>query len=323
VPAPNQVAVDPRVLIITALITGFLILLVPFPSDLFNRTYSRNHDEIMGWFGRLGRSDALTRIEGRGVQHTTAFVVFAFMCAALNSVLSPAARVDLVTMAAIVGIAGAMIVLSIISSLTSSLYLHRRVKGIHLRILLSALPIAAVCVLISRAADFQPGYLYGLIGAFTVAATPTPVQAGRAVALSTVVSLALAVAAWLIRIPVAPLASGADPAFMAIVANTFLTSVFVSGLEHLVFRLVPLRFLDGAALRGWSTPVWAVLFGVGLFGFLQILINPAGGYTHLADMKRTGLITALVLFAAFGLFSFAFWGYFRFRPEREKRNKVA
>jgi hypothetical protein len=225
--------------------------------------------------------------------------------------------------AAIVGIAGAMIALSIISSLTSSLYLHRRVQGIHLRILLSALPIAAVCVLVSRAVDFQPGYLYGLIGAFTVAATPTPVQAGRAVALSTVVSLALAVAAWLIRIPVAPLAGGADAAFLAIVANTFLTSVFVSGLEHLVFRLVPLRFLDGATLRGWSTPVWAVLFGVGLFGFLQILINPAGGYTHLADMKRTGLITALVLFAAFGLFSFAFWGYFRFRPQREKGTKAA
>jgi hypothetical protein len=143
------------------------------------------------------------------------------------------------------------------------------------------------------------------------------------VAVSAVVTLAISVAAWLLRPSIAALASGPAPPFAATAADTFLTVLVVLGLEHLVFRLMPIRFLDGDKLRSWSTVAWMALFGVGVFGFLHVLIDPINGYAHLADTKRTGMFTAIALFAAFGTFSVLFWGYFRFRPQRLEGSKAA
>jgi hypothetical protein len=325
VPGPDQVSTDPGIVLVSVLAAGALVLVIPFPSDLFNRTYAANQAEILGWFGPLGRAGPLSSIEGRGRRPWLSFGVFAVLSAALSSLLNPASRLDAGTVAAIVGMASAIALFTTTSGLSSGLYLTRRIHGasIVLRVLVSSLPIAALCVLVSRLTSFQPGYLYGLIGAFVVAQTPSRSDAGRSVAVSAVVTLALAVAAWLLRTPVAALASGPAPPFAATAADTFLTVLVVLGLEHLVFRLMPIRFMDGDKLRSWSTVAWMVLFGVGVFGFLHVLLDPVNGYNHLGDAKRAGMFTAIALFAGFGLLSVLFWGYFRFRPQRVEGSKAA
>jgi hypothetical protein len=325
VPDPGQVSTDPGVVLVGLLAAGAVVLLIPFPSDLFNRTYAANHDEILGWFRGLGRGLLVSRIQGRGLEHWLAFGDFAVLSGALYSLLNPASRLDAATAAAIVGVASAIALFTTASGISSGLYLTRRMSGatVELRILVSSLPIAALCVVVSRLAHFQPGYLYGLIGAFVVARTPSRPDMGRSVAVSAMVTVALAAAAWLVRPSIAALASGPTPSFAATAADTFLTVLVVLGLEHLVFRLMPIRFMDGARLRAWSTVAWMVLFGVGVFGFLHVLVDPVGGYAHLSDTKRAGMLTAFALFAGFGLFSVLFWGYFRFRPQRAEGSKAA
>ena len=66
----------------------------------------------------------------------------------------------------------------------------------------------------------------------------------------------------------------------------------------------------------WRRIIWAVLLGVALSVLIQVLLSPGSG--HVGETDNVGLMPVVVgLFIGFGVFSFAFWGYFRYRPERE------
>jgi hypothetical protein len=325
VPDIGHVSTDPGVILAGVLATAAVLLFVPFPSELVNRTYAEHHDEIVAWLRPLATVQGLSKVEGAGVRPWLAFGGISVVTGALFSLLDPGSGLSLRTLATLLGMAGAVFAFTVAWGLASSLYLRRRMASVdhHLRIVLSALPLAALCVLVSRLTHFQPGYLYGLIAAFVVTRSLSRSDAGSSIAVSAAVTAVLAVAAWLARLPIADLASQPAPPFAAVAADTFLTAFFVLGLEHLVFRLLPLRFLDGATLRSWSNAAWTILFGVGLFGFLHVLIDPVHGYTQLADSKRAGLLTSIGLFVGFGLFSVLFWGYFRFRPQRIVGSRAA
>jgi uncharacterized membrane protein YidH (DUF202 family) len=76
--------------------------------------------------------------------------------------------------------------------------------------------------------------------------------------------------------------------------------------------LLPLRFLNGAKVVAWSRTAWAALFGLALFGTLHVLLAPGSGYVGSTNRVK---VSVVVLYVGFGLASFAFWAYFRFRPE--------
>ena len=78
--------------------------------------------------------------------------------------------------------------------------------------------------------------------------------------------------------------------------------------------MAPLRFLPGEKLWAWNRIAWAIVFGIGMFAFAHILINPESGY--LSDTSRTPFLTVVALIVGFATVSVAFWAYFRFRPER-------
>jgi hypothetical protein len=78
--------------------------------------------------------------------------------------------------------------------------------------------------------------------------------------------------------------------------------------------MLPLRFMPGAAVFSWDRRIWAVLMGLGLLGFVHVLLNPAAGAGYLADSTRTSFFTLIALLALFGGASVLFWAYFRFRP---------
>ena len=55
VPDPTQINLDPIVVAQSVAVAAGVILLVPFPSALFNSTLEDNYDEVMAGVGRLGR----------------------------------------------------------------------------------------------------------------------------------------------------------------------------------------------------------------------------------------------------------------------------
>ena len=65
VPDPTQISLDPVVIAQSVAITAGVIVLVPFPSALFNNTLEENYDEVMVWLTRfrawLARQSAAIR----------------------------------------------------------------------------------------------------------------------------------------------------------------------------------------------------------------------------------------------------------------------
>jgi len=177
-------------------------------------------------------------------------------------------------------------------------------------VLPGTLLVGVVCVVVSRLTGFQPGYLYGVLLGVAFAGELARADAGREAVFAAVVMLVAAVAAWLVLGTLSP----DDSSVAGIAIHTALGAIVVGGLEGVVFGMAPLRFLPGEKLWAWSRVIWAVVFGVGMFAFAHILINPESGY--LGDTSRTPFFTVVALIVGFAAVSIGFWGYFRFRGER-------
>ena len=107
------------------------------------------------------------------------------------------------------------------------------------------------------AGHFQPGLVYGFI-ASAVIVTPIALKRDDAtlVLVPAVGLLVVSVVAWLLLGPVRVAAAGGGccPAL----AETILAMIVIGGLETLFVSMIPLSFMDGATVMGWSKVAWAL-----------------------------------------------------------------
>jgi hypothetical protein len=322
-PTPLEISLDPVVIATGAAAAAGVVLVIPFPGALFNSTWEANADEI----GRWGRS--LRRRRGRVRSGSDAgapsfwqrplgigafFVISALLYSFLDPTFGPAdIGASLVTFA---GIGAALVAGTLVFAVPTLVvhWLETREVG-RLRVLPGTIAVAAACVLLTRLTGFQPGYLYGLVIGFIFATELGSAAAGRSAFIAAAWMLVVGLAAWIALIPVEAAAAGGSVGPMLMQAT--LTTLVVGGLEGVAIGLLPMRFLPGEAVLAWSRRAWATLFGIGVFAFLHVLINPSSGY--LADTERAPLLTIVVLLAAFGAASVGLWAWFRFRPTRPQQ----
>jgi hypothetical protein len=374
---------DPVVVAQSVAVAAGVILLVPFPSALFNSTLEENYAEVMGgvarlraWLRRKGQQlldwirgqiaqrrappasaaasqpaapqwggppppvatpvaatvaqpavapvraeqppmiapAGVAEPEPRDVWRTPlGMVAFVLLSAFLYAFLDPTFGFSVESLATLGGLVLGLTVVVLAYGVPLVLFARSRRLGISARALPASLLIAVGCVLISRITDFQPGYLYGLVIGFFFAVGVDRKQEGPAEAIATATSLAAAFVAWVLLAFLRGGAGSSDPLIASLLEAATVTIV-VAGLENAVFAMLPLRFLPGSAVFDWDRRVWAVLIGLGIFGFAHVLLNPSAGY--LADSTRTSFLTMVVLLAFFALASVLFWAYFRFRPSR-------
>lgn len=297
-------------LLASAVAVAGLLFLIAFPAELFNTTLEEHYDEVRGWF-RLG-----PRPVSGGSHHGPLLVLFLLLSGPLWFSMRSTSALDATTAVGALGLSVATAVVVLASDLPEVVHVRRRYRERARPIVLpGSLLMAVACVALSRAVHFQPGYFYGLVGGLALSRALPRDESGRLAARAAAILLALSIGAWLVLQPVAAAARHSGTGLGPILAENVLGGVFWTALDSLVIALLPLRLLEGAKIIGWSRRAWVVLYGAALLAFVHILLRPGSGYVSNASVSPPGLVIGL--FVGFAVFSFAFWGYFRFRPGSE------
>ncbi|HEX3622092.1 MAG TPA: FGLLP motif-containing membrane protein [Acidimicrobiales bacterium] len=307
---PRQVSLTLKSLLTSAVLAMLLLALLAFPSELFNSTLEENYDEVRGWFGLPARVIDATKRRRRDVS----FFVLIALGGVVYSLLAPGFGLNATTLALVVGMTVALLVMSLVFSVPSDFILHRRAgEWGTLNILPGSIVVAIVCVVISRLLNFQPGYLYGVLAGLAFRSRVDENTEGRATAGNWVLGMAVCLFAWVARVPVSAAAAKPGASVWLFGLESCLAAIFLIGIESAVVAMLPMHFLDGRKVMGWSGVVWGVLMALGLFGVIQVLLTPGSGYVgHTSSGVRWAVAG---LYVAFGLFSVSFWAYFRFRSE--------
>jgi len=315
VPGPTGIVIDPVALGQAAGLSLLLVIVLPFPAELFNRTLEVHLDEVRGWFGWLPwmrPTEAATAGSG-GAGRAFGIGLFVLASAALYSLLDPGIGLDAGSAATFVGVLIGLLAVTWLASLPRRAA-QRALTGDpgKLRAVSGTLVIAALCVVISRLTGFLPGYLYGLILGYEFARSLEPADKARALSAGAWWMLGLAAVSWLMLGAVR--APGVGDTWPGVVAENVLGAIAVAGVEGIVFALLPMRFLYGEPIFRWSRFRWGLLYFAGMFAFVVVILNPASGFATAPD--QASFQTAVALFIGFGLASLLLWGYFRFRPSR-------
>jgi hypothetical protein len=302
---PGDVSTDAGLLLANVALALVMVLLV-FPAELFNATLEEHYDDVRRWLrtplGILDRAGRL--VEARGPRG--GFILVTAATAVLYGFLDPDLGGDAASFAMVAGVG-----LAIAASVLVLGWAMRRYRAAGpsdrgvLRAYPAALVVALACVIVSRIAGFQPGYLYGIVAGFVFTSALSRHDEGRSTAYAAIVGLVVSLLAWIAWVPIkGSVEDGGN--VVTLTLDAFLAAMFIGGLQALVFGFIPLRFLPGAKVWAWSKVAWVALFAIGSFGFLHVLLHPEDEYTG-------SVTTMIVLFVAFTAVSVAFWAYFRRR----------
>lgn len=297
------------------LLLGLLGLLMVFPAQLFNSTYEENHARIDKQLGRLRlrRGTAVAQAPSRG-KRLAVFGACLAVGTVLGGLLDPKFGANTPSYALLLGVFVAVLVTVLVIAYAGRTFraTTHHDHAWYMRAIPSALIIAVACVVVSRSVHFTPGYLYGVVGGAVFAVALDRRGEGRAELGVLAVGLVVALGAWAAFEPVSKLANGSHPSFGILTLDSFLASMFIGGVEGLLFGMVPLRFLPGSRIKGWSWIAWGIATAVLLYLFVHVLLQPEAGY--LGRSTAASVTLTLILFGAFGVSSVLFWLWFRTRP---------
>lgn len=315
IPSPSDISLEPEVIAVNLLLALISVLFFGFTSTVFNSIWEEYLPEITA----VAQS-AVPRTLTRRFKSETLPAGFPVLRRWL-AVLSVTALVEsflrtgplvsyerlgvfLALLLAAIGIGGI--------HMGSDSFLRRRWgtdAHTHYLTFWSGIWVVMGCVIISRAVNFQPGYLYGSMGALTILPALTDsTKAGRRSLIALLAVLVGALLAWLVS-PVAARAS-AD-------LGALLLTLFITGLQGVFFALIPLSVTDGGDIWRWRKLNWGVFTSVVFFLFYHFILNPESADVRF--LQQNGVQTVLVLYGIFGTATLLLWLLFPVRLRRAGR----
>ena len=352
VPRPSEITLAPVIVAQSIAIAAGVVIFVPFPGILFNRTLEENYAEIVGrlrrarrrlrallillllWAPRRLRPRSASKVsppdfesrsgnirtnpepgrrtEGRFWRTPLGIALFLLLSALLYGFLDPTFGLDRQSMATFAGLVAGLVLTLVVFCVPIALAYRRSAIPFSVSALPGTLAVGLACVLITRLTDFQPGYLYGLVITFVVVHKLSDAADGKAKATAITGSLVVAVAAWFSLLWVAPLNPSQGAPGPTLVA-------LQTALGMALVAGVELSVFGMLPLRflpGEKIYHWNRRVWAILLGiavFGFVHILVNPRHGYLADTTRTPMLTIVVLLLCFGLGSVAFWAYFRFR----------
>ena len=196
----------------------------------------------------------------------------------------------------------------------SDLYAHRRLAstmGVVSKVQWVGMFIAGVCMIVSRVLDFQPGYLYGVVG--TIYLMPEITELTKSGKRAIFVLLTTFVGGFCLWIATLFL-----PAALVELEPIFLT-IFLICLQGVFFQMFPLAITDGGDIWNWKKGIWFGFFSIVTFCFYHFLLNPNA--SDVQALQQNGVQTLLILIGVFGLTTFTLWLLLPFRLGRKRASE--
>ena len=297
-----------------------LLILVALPATLFNSTLKEHHKTLASSRGFIRR--AVDRVEGwlEGLHTGALLVLFSVVGSALYALVDPTFGLNRSSFAEIAGYVGAILITTCTTELARGAYVKRRFHKIgDLRAFPLGVAIALILVLFSRLSHFEPGYVFGVFAAIVFRVEPTKIEDGKSVALASTWLMAVSALSWLIWIPVKGAVISGNHSVGMLILDSLLSTVWVCGLQSLLFGLIPMKYLDGDTVWHWSKSTWIVLYLIVMFVFVQFVMHPsAAGF---GGNQHASMFSMLYLFLGFTVVAAGFWGYFRLKHGKTKEDE--
>jgi hypothetical protein len=306
IPRPSDVSWSPGHVGFNLSITFALVLLLGLPAELLNSSIKVR--AVVAPHRRRLRLGWLAAFEARLATVPDPLLLIGFSAAAalVYSQLDPGVGFDGESALFVGALAMALIVVTGVLEVVRIPYLRRRHNVTsHLQLFPRAFAIAALLVVVSRLTGFHPGFIFGITCGLAISGRLRDADEGRSIAIACAVLLAVAALAWIVWIPASTAAAADHPSTLAVISDTFLATLWVTGLQVVLFGLLPLRFLYGEKVMSWSRIGWLALYGTAVFLFVQTIFHPGpgvwGGLSS-STMAILGLAGIALL-----IFSIAYW----------------
>jgi hypothetical protein len=310
IPTVGDISFEPAHVAANAGLVLLLLLLTGLPAEVLNATLKENYHQRP----RRSRFPRLVALGSaiNALPNPVLLVSFGLVGALIHGQLDPHLGLNRQSLVLVAGLAAALVVVTGLAEALRMPYLRRRGgPPSHLRMFPLALVAAVSLVAVSRAFGLQPGLIFGITCGLALAGEINEIEEGRSIAVAAVGLLVVAVASWLIWTPVADAASGPDPGTGTLFLDAALSALWVTGLQAVIFGLLPLRFLYGEKLLKWSPACWMAIYGAALFLFVHAVARPGGG----SEGHVSSSATIWSMFGVLGLFTLGalgVWAWFRY-----------
>ncbi len=292
---PDEVDLSGRALAQAAGISLVAMILLGFPSQLFNNTLEANYGRlrrVLPWIMPDPDADRSLRNQA---------VALGLSCA-VGGAIGSFQKVHEWTVEGAIVVAVALgfgffvtvLVFEVAGALAGiRMGLARR----SFRAYPGALPIVALFVGMSVLGRLQPAYVYGHLAGcrWRKEDLPPPREQALQMVTASVALLVVAVAAW-----------GGREWVTTRLAADLLAGVTIVGLNRLAFGLIPATFLSGHAIASYSRMLWVSVFVPTQMAFALFVLLPIA-----EDAPEQMLFVSLVLYVLFAGLSIGVWAAFR------------
>lgn len=296
-------------------LAALLLLLVGLPAELFNQTLRTYHDQIVASTGSVRR--AIVNLEAlihRLPSHAL-YGALVVVGAVLYSSADPTFAFNASGFAEVAGFVGAIAFSGAMFQYARGWYLRHKFKKVgRFRVMPLGVLVALVLVCLSRAGNFEPGYVFGIFAALHFRAPPTQQEQGRSYAVAAVWLMAISAVIWLALVPVREAVDHGHTGLGFLLLDSFFATIWVCGLQAIVFGYLPLRGVNGATVMAWSKRAWLAIYAFAMVVFVATVLHPtAAGY---GANRNANLLSVLYPFLGFMAAAVLFWVYATVRYHR-------
>jgi hypothetical protein len=286
-----------------AAITVVLVLLVAFPTHLFNTATEHGADRIRDWWSKRGRprpekSASSKVVDYRGWPLAAGGVLLASL---ISSFVDPTFGFNASSVRVYLSILTSFL-LDAVAGWFLLIYLVRRVSPhatATFRFAPATLLVVAAAVVFTRLTGFAPGIIFGLVAGVAFGAVLATAEKARVALVGLGYSFVVAVIGW-IGYSIVSGVAGAHPSAGVVFLQETLSSMAIGGIAALPIALVPLRGLAGYDVFTWNRWAWGGAYGIGLLGFFVVLMPLPFSWTgvHINLIVWIGVYIAYALAAA-------------------------